>query len=85
MEMNWTILGRGAGQCEVYGVEDAAVRLAEVIREVYGPDGSDVVAQVLTNVLAPLRFDMVTEGERNTSLGFPWSGHSAGLLVTLTP
>jgi hypothetical protein len=85
MEMNWTILGRGAGQCEVYGVEDAARRLAEVIRDTYSADGSDVVASVLTNVLGPLRFVMVTEGERNISLGFPWSGHRAGLLVTLTP
>lgn len=85
MEISWVIAGKGAGSAEADSVEGAMEALTATLRASYGPDGPETLAKVLTDVLGPLRHAMLTEGNRTVAGGAPWSGHSAGLLVTLTP
>jgi hypothetical protein len=85
MKTTWALEGRGVGSATVADVDGATGAVTAALRDVYGPDGPDVLASVLTNVWGPLRHRLVTEGETAVRNGREWSATLSGISVTLSP
>lgn len=85
MRLSYTIAGHGAGASTVEDAEHAARVVDRALRAALAQHDATAVAQVLTQSMAPLRMAMITEGAREVESGREWSGHSAVLVVTLSP
>jgi hypothetical protein len=85
VRITWAIEGHGVGSAEADDVDGAARALANAVRTAYEKHGPSAQAHVLTTLVAPLRFQLVTEGRTAVERGDEWATSLGGLLVTLYP
>lgn len=85
MQLSWVIEGYGAGSSAVPDVDQAANALDDALRAAYKDADPTTLAQIIWDVLGPVRFVLVTEGRAAVGRGETWSIQRAGLLVSLAP
>ncbi|MEU6684402.1 hypothetical protein [Streptomyces sp. NPDC046832] len=85
MRISWVIEDHGGDSAECPTVDTAAEALAAAVRQAYADEGTETLANILLNTVAPLRMQLVTDGRYAVEHGRTWEARQGGIFVTLSP